>query len=455
MRKLFTLFFAFAASAGTMFASVTIDGIAYNLNETELTAEVISGSYGGYSGDIVISASVEYNAVTYSVKTIGGGAFYACSNLTSVVIPNSVTSIGEGAFEACSGLTSINIPNSVTSIGHYAFYGCSSLTSVTIGNSVTRIGDSAFAFCIDLTSIEIPNSVTSIGYYAFGGCSGLTSINIPNSVTSIGYYAFYDCTGLTSINIPNSVTSIGEETFMNCTGLTSITIPTSVTSIGGGAFSYCTGLTSITSEALIPPTLGLPCFVQVDRSIPLYVPAGSEAAYRAADQWKDFTDIRPIGHADVVEVAEPQAQPTSYSVVIEWPTATGAETYTIEIRKGSELVCTLTFDAAGQLLSINYAAPSRNGSVQAHNALQIATGWQYTINGLDPNTEYTYTVIAKKSDDSEVYNKTIPFKTKSIATSIDQISNQSVLSTRKILRDGQLFILRDGKIYNALGVEVK
>ena len=182
-----------------------------------------------------------------SVTSIGEGAFAACSRLTSVTIPNSVTSIGTEAFCACSGLTSVNIPNSVTSIGVRAFYECSGLASVSIGNSVTSIGDCAFLYCTGLTSVTIPNSVTSIGMRAFDACSSLTSVTIPNSVTSIGNRAFEHCRSLTSITIPNSVTSIGDQAFYACSGLTSVTIPNSVTSIGGDfAFCDCSGLTSIT-----------------------------------------------------------------------------------------------------------------------------------------------------------------------------------------------------------------
>ena len=135
------------------------------------------------------------------VTSIGDGAFYGCSGLTSVTIGNSVTSIGKYAFSGCSDLTNITIPNSVTSIGDYAFQNCSDLTNITIPNSVTNIGNYAFSYCYDLKNITIPNGVTSIGISAFSYCLSLESITITKSVTSIGEMAFYDCSDLKEVHI--------------------------------------------------------------------------------------------------------------------------------------------------------------------------------------------------------------------------------------------------------------
>ena len=176
------------------------------------------------------SAATGAITIPNSVTSIGKWAFSRCTGLTSVTIPNSVTSIGNQAFELCTGLTSITIPNSVTSIGSDAFDNTAWYNNQPDG--VIYINKVLYKYKGTMpqgTSIAIKEGTISISggameSGAFYRCTGLTSITIPNSVTSIGNYAFSGCTGLTSITIPNSVTSIGSSVFSRCTSLTSIQV---------------------------------------------------------------------------------------------------------------------------------------------------------------------------------------------------------------------------------------
>ena len=266
-------------------------------------AAVVTSLGEEFRFDTLISSFNELQCFI-GLASIGNSAFSECSGLTSIEIPNSVTSIGSSAFSGCSGLTSIEIPSSVTSIGGYAFWYCSGLTSIEIPNSVTSIGDYAFWYCSGLEQIIVDagntvydsrencNAIINTTTNVLGlGCKNTV---IPNSVTSIGSCAFFGCSGLISIEIPNSVTSIGYSAFENCTSLTSIEIPNSMISISSYTFSGCSGLTSITIHAEIPPTLGYGAFNNVNKSIPLYVPCGSSAAYQSAAYWNEFTNIQEL-----------------------------------------------------------------------------------------------------------------------------------------------------------------
>ena len=239
-QKFFTLLLTIAASVGTLFAwdyeRVQIGDLYYNLDATNQTAEVTSLMFYEemfYSGLTTanIPASVTFNSVTYSVTSIGQYTFTDCSGLTSVTIPNSITSIGFAAFAGCSGLTSVTIPNSVTSIGQSAFQGCTGLTKVNI----TDIA----AWC-NIAFGSYSSNPLYYAKHLYVNDTEVTNLTIPNSVTSIGDYAFRDCSGLTSVTIPNSVTSISPEAFFGCSGLTSVEAPVGFFDVPEGSWPYYT-----------------------------------------------------------------------------------------------------------------------------------------------------------------------------------------------------------------------
>ena len=247
---------------------------------------------------------------SYSIKKtteiICDRAFFNCSNLTSVCIPNCVKDIGEWAFAGCSSLSSIDIPNSVKSMGNIAFVECLSLEYISIPESVICLNGNPFCGwdgeleCLsanfiyeddvlfnkdkseiisfrnqEIKSYIIPDSVTSIGDGAFWCCSSLSSLVIPDSVVNIKGNPFYfwkgklECLSASfiyednvlfnmdksklisfrnqeakSFIIPNGVMSIEKYAFSDCCSLISISVPKSVTSIGDGAFDGCSSLSS-------------------------------------------------------------------------------------------------------------------------------------------------------------------------------------------------------------------
>ena len=204
------------------------------------------------SGELIIPSEFNGKPVT----GIGEEAFYDCTYLTSVTIPERVTTIGGSAFRDCTELESVTIGDNVEEIGEYAFSNCEKLTSVTIPDSVTAIGEYAFFHCEKLTSVTIPKNVTTIGTCAFDGCAALTSINVDGANTKYlsvdGVLFNKDKTELiyyplgkteTSYTVPESVTTIGEYAFKDCTALTSVTIGKGVTDIDVSAFSGCENMT--------------------------------------------------------------------------------------------------------------------------------------------------------------------------------------------------------------------
>ena len=436
------------------------NGVLYISNYLIKAEENISGAY----------------KIKEGTRLIANSAFQYCSSLTSITIPNSVTSIGDNAFYYCSKLTSVTISNSVTSIGEYAFYYCDSLTSITIPNSVTSIEKYAFNNCSSLTSIIIPNSVTSLGNYAFCGCSYLTSVTINsdaimnksysddynmlsifgsqvteyaigNDVKGIGNYAFYNCSSLTSVTISNSVTSIKGSAFSECSSMTSVTIPNSVDSIGNDAFKGCNKLVDIYCYATTPPVVSESSFANYNAF--LYVPCESKKSYMVDAVWGNFKYIECIS-SDNVPTDEIVVTPSENEANVTWPAVSGAATYELVIKdKDGNIVCTLIFIANGQLTSIAFNAPSRNGvPAQTQSA-----GFSFTITGLDSGTGYDLTLTAKDNSGNTIEETTIPFHT-DYPEGIDNVQSDEVQST-KVLRDGQVLILRNDKTYTMQGQEVK
>ena len=246
-KKLLTLAVALLAATGAWAQEFTFDNLTYTVTDATAKTVELTGYVTAPEGALTIPATVTNESTEYSVTSIGSWAFSWCSRLTAVTIPEGVATIGSRAF-----------------------------------------------FLSALTQVTLPEGLTNISNMSFEGCAALAQINLPNSLTSIANRAFYGCTSLTEVTLPDGLTKIEFFTFYGCSALEKVTLPEGITYIGDKAFYKCSGLTEMTVLATTPPTVGTDVFLNVSRTIPVYVPAASLADYQAAAVWNEF-NLQAIG----------------------------------------------------------------------------------------------------------------------------------------------------------------
>ena len=176
--------------------------------------------------------------ITYS-------AFYTCSKVTKITLPEGLLHIAANAFIYCSGLQTINLPDSLLTIGNGAFYNCSSLTG-HFDLPACDVPAQLFMYCSKVEGVTIPEGVTSIGDEAFLFCYQLGNVTLPTTLKTIGEQAFYNCYAFTELTVPEGVTSIGASALHGLTSLKKLYLPSTLTSLEAGALGSMAELEEIT-----------------------------------------------------------------------------------------------------------------------------------------------------------------------------------------------------------------
>ncbi len=197
-------------------------------NETKFGYEMsedgsgyIINSYNGTDANLVIPSSV--NGVP--VVGIGYEAFENNTLIKSVTIPGSITQIGSYAFGNCQALTEIIFSEpGLKTLENSAFYKCTALKSIALPESLRNIGNNCFHNCRSLEEVKLPSTLLSIGDSAFAQCTMLTNVKLPDGLAHIGSYAFQSCRSLTEITIPAGVKTIGITPVAYCYELAAIEV---------------------------------------------------------------------------------------------------------------------------------------------------------------------------------------------------------------------------------------
>ena len=183
-----------------------------------------------------------------SVEYIGSRAFYGCSNLKNINLPDTITYIGSTTFSKNKKLESIKLPSKLKELNNQTFQSCTNLKNIELSMDLEILGIG----CLEntaITKLELPQNLKSIedgainistlqeidtsknSYFEYKDgvlytkdlktlvlvLSNITSVNIEKSVENINGSAFRTCSKLENINIPENVKNIGELCFYNST----------------------------------------------------------------------------------------------------------------------------------------------------------------------------------------------------------------------------------------------
>ena len=505
-------FYSKSISSITIPSSVTSIGEKAFYECSQLTSITIPNSITDIKGQVFYNCSA-LSSVTLpkSITRIESQAFSGCSSLTSITIPSGVTDIDTWAFYGCgdflssiivedgnsiydsrencnaiietktntliTGCKSTIIPNSVTKIEGSAFSQCSSIKSITIGNSVTTIGEGAFFYCSSLHSVTISRNVINIGKDAFKWCNSLDTVHIEtatpptlgtevfqsaplsicyipcgtkaayeasgwaeyvgefvedcdnkcgnqlywgydsNELSIIGYGNMYDYdlepqpwqqyrNKMQTISLPEGMTSIGASAFADCKYVKSVTIPSTVEKIYDSAFEDCRMLATLTfaePSALI--SIGNWAFYNNHELKSVVIPDGVTEIGYAAFYGCTYLDELTL--------------PASMEYIADNSFALCAKLRRMNVSAAiPPVVEARTFEDVDR--SIPVVVP--DASVNQYKASPV---WQ------------EFNIIGKNN----------------VSTSVDNVDT-STCGVEKLLRDGQLIILRDGVEYNVMGQEL-
>lgn len=446
-------------TAGKNAVEVSFEGTWYNAFENE------------YTGDIDIPSSIKIGGKTYAVIGIGEQAFSMCIEMTSVTIPESIEYIRDKAFEACCHIKTVNynaircadftLPDFAPfSFGAMAYgtmddyddpddpdswntyWSAYDLRTINIGASVERVPDYMFyglggtleqydrktredTYSKEgVTAVNFLGVPQEIGNQSFRGCRVLRSIVIPEGVKSLGLALFADCDTLASVVLPDDMQEIPSYFFMNCKELTDFAIPSQVKSINFEAFKNCAKLTDLNNLPAGLKVIGPSAFRACEFITQVDLPEGLETIDGYA--FSDCTGLTSIEIPGTVEIIGNYAFEDCTNLT------------TVTLHEGTKEIGNFVFAGCRKLSKGVINAPARMPRIYAQT-------FQGVNNSMTVNVE---------GGDEKEYAADANWGRFFAPQGVEEL-NTTARKAHKVIRDGNVYILRDGKTFDILGNEFK
>ena len=297
--------------------SLTLEiGASETLTATVLPSNATDKSVTWTSSDQAVATiangkitTVGSGTATITATTSNGKTATCMVTVTNPYADFSFTLSGSGyALTGYSGTdTEVVVPaeymgKSVTIINSRAFYDCSFITKITLPDTIKEIGSSAFGYCTSLQTIEIP-ACTRILDSVFIGCTSLEEVTLPDGLISIGNNLFTNCNSLNKVTILSG--NIARYTFAGCTNLKEIVVGENVSSVAQGAFEDCTSLQYLTLPRVDENTSFNEYYFNLSPVKHTYIGKGSDELY--PDKLKGYT-VNSGGTSYILQIPTSDAQ---------------------------------------------------------------------------------------------------------------------------------------------------
>ena len=473
----------FDSATGLLTISSSSDA-PWNLQGTERQGELKIGNM--LQSPFAAKDEIREVMIEESVFEIGTGAFMGCRNLKKITFPSTIGVIGFSSdsesedilyqlpWFACTGLETLvfktkyspdlwnGLSERETMVERWGLEDPSKVNLQLYDESIKNFVESGWGV-FHITSLP---AVAEGKFGANDAFSWKVSGNGKLTVSGNGAMPDFETidkqpwnsyiSKITEIVVAEGITHVGSAAFAFCGEAESAYLPATLKSIGENAFNITPKLTEITCASISVPTLGkyaLPTLNDGHRYI--FVWSYMESSFEADSEWNKHTIVAFGAQQTEVFYTDVEVESLGENILyITWPEVAGAVEYVITLTSEDGTVeYEITFGKDGKVTSyVKKKAPSR---LPQYTVEETIDGFGLTLNGLESGKKYNVTVVAKDETKAiATYKKTVS-TVSNVTTGIDEIGQSRVGNAQKVLIDGKVLILRDGKAYNVLGAEMR